>query len=87
MYIAVTVLHVCIYMYMYVLLLCCFQAAYRGYWIRCRLCKVVQGAQYVSEEENSLEDDFELNLTDDVSMHICLLEFISFRAKVSNSTG
>ena len=35
----------------------------------------MQGAQYVSEEENSLEDDFELNLTDDVSMHICLLEF------------
>ena len=43
------------------------QAMYRGYWVRSRLCEVMQGARRVSNEENSLEEDVDLNLMDDVS--------------------
>ena len=39
---------------------------YRGYWVRCKLRQVMQHAKYVSDEENSLEEDIDLNMNEEV---------------------
>lgn len=46
---------------------CNFQAVYRGYWVRRRLCELLRDAMHVSDEENSIEEDINLNLIVEVS--------------------
>jgi hypothetical protein len=41
------------------------QAMYRGYWVRCKLRQVMQHAKCVSDEENSLEEDIDLNVNEE----------------------
>ena len=37
--------------------------------MRCKLCEVMQHAKYVSDEENSLEEDIDLNVDEEVSQY------------------
>ena len=55
-------------MYVFIKCVLLFKAVYRGFWVRRKLQEVIKSAKYVSDEEDSMEEDIDLNITDEVSL-------------------